>query len=310
MVTLPFLYGSTGLNNKVDAHRLPYNRESGVSALAEAVNVDIDDSGAICRRLGQELVSAGVYHSAFCDGGDAFVVHDRTNDAAIMRVNTDFSLAGVVSGLSKGVRVSFAQVGGQTWYSNGIQHGVITDGVSVAWPSAVHTGAAQTLRALTNAPVGHVIAWHGARMWIAVEDGSHHVIYVTEPYNYGTVDPARRGFAFGTKVRMLRPVAGGMWVSDAEQTGFIPDADNFEGTRWIQRAAVPAHEYSACCSLIDLSASLEIPGLSAVWSSDEGLCIGTEDGRLIVVTDGKLIYPSGGQGATVVFEDKVINTVS
>lgn len=308
MVTLPFINGSTGLNNKVDAHRLRYDRDGGVSDLAEAVNVDIDDTGAISSRYGHEQVASGEYHSLFRDLGDAFVIHERTSDAAILRFNTDFSLAGVRSGLTKGVRMSWAQVGGETWYSNGYQRGVIKGGVSGVWPSMVKTGTAETLRALTNAPFGHKIAWHNARMWIAVEDGSHHVLYVTEPYNYGTIDPSRRGFVFGSRIRMVRPVAGGVWVSDSEQTGFIPDNGKFESLPWIPKASLPAHEWSASHSLVDLSA-MDIPGLSAMWSSDAGLCIGTEDGRLIVLTEPKLFYPTGGQGATVVNEMVAINTI-
>lgn len=296
------LRGTSGLNNIVDPARLKYDKETGIAELAEAVNVDIDDTGRISRRPGQTLLSSVVSHSVFCDKGDCFVAQDRESDAALYQVGTDFSLTGIRSGLTKGARVSFCQVGAKTYYANGFQNGVITEGISAAWPTSEHVGA-ETVRQFYSAPVGTHLAHFAGRMWV-VEDN---VIWVSEPYAYGKFDKARRFFQFGSAVRMIKPVKGGVWVSDSEKTGFIAAAEKFEAQEWLKKSPFPAHEWSENIELVSLP---DVPGLSAVWSSDEGLCIGTEDGQLIVATKNKLAYPAGASGATVVNgQHNVINSV-
>jgi hypothetical protein len=53
----------------------------------------------------------------------------------------------------------------------------------------------------------------------------------------------------------------------------------------------------------------KIPGLSAIWSCDAGWCIGTPTGEIIVTTKNKLIYPTGGSGSTVYYDNNVINCI-
>ena len=109
---------------------------------------------------------------------------------------------------------------------------------------------------------------------------------------------------------MVKPVTNGVWVSDSEKTGFIPASDKFEEMRFAKRSSFPAHEWSEAIELVDLSkTSLQLPGQSAIWSSDAGLNIGTEDGQLMVTTEAKLIYPTGAKGATLIDSHTVINTI-
>ena len=293
--------GTSGLNNIVDPVRLKWSLETGFVELAESMNIVIDDSGRISRRAGSTLDHVGTYHSIFCNKGDCFVVHDRTSDAAIMQLGTDKSLTGVRSGLTKGARISFCQVGAKTYYSNGYQNGVITAGVSAAWPVHTHVGV-DTLREFYAAPLGTHIAHFQGRMWIV--DGL--LIWVSEPYAYGKFRLAGVGFQFPSNVRMIKPVKGGVWVSDSEKTGFIRAADKFEDMAFEQKSAYPAHEWSESIELAEIN---QIPGLSAVWSSDEGLIIGSADGQLTVATKTKLIYPTGANGATFIDGQTVINTI-
>ena len=297
------LEGTTGLNNIVDPVRLKYDEKTGVGELAEAVNVTIDDTGRITRRPGQTILTGYPSHSIFCDKGDCFVVRDRDTDAAIYQIGTDFSQTGVRSGLTKGARVSFCQVGGKTYYANGVQNGVIEGGVSGVWPANTHVGP-DTSRHYAPAPVGTHLAYFQGRMWVSVGN----VIWISEPYAYGKFDMARRFLQFGTDIRMMKPVKGGVWVSDSEKTGFI-SGENADSLQYTLKSG-PAHEWSENIELVDLGSTVfQVPGLSAVWSSDAGLCIGSQDGQLIVATEKKLIYPTGASGATVADGHNVINSV-
>jgi hypothetical protein len=292
-----------GINNKLDPKRLRLNVE-GVTDLVEGVDVDIDDSGQVSRRNGRESLSSVASHSMFQDGGDCFVVQDRTSDSAIYKVQVDFTLAGVRSGLTKGRKVSFCQVGEKTYYSNGVENGVITAGASAPWPDTSEHYGAETTRVFYPAPAGSHIAYFLGCWWIA----KGNTIFVSEFRSEGKFDLFGKRFSFGSDVRMIRPVLGGVWVSDSMQTGFIARADDFKAMTWAKKAEVPAHEWSDACTLHDYG-KIEIPGLSATWSSDEGQCIGTQDGQLIVRTDDRLNYPSGSSGATVVTDDYILNSV-
>lgn len=302
----PLMSGSTGLNNIVDPVRLEYNPKTGMAELAEAVNVYIDDTGRVSRRPGQSLLSAVNSHSLFCDKGDCFVVQEREADAALYQVGTDYSLAGVRSSLTKGARVAFKQVGAKTYYLNGYQNGVIENGISAAWPvNTAHVGA-DTVRAFYPAPLGTHLELFQSCMWVAKDN----VIWVSEPNAYGKFDMARRFFQFGSNVRMIKAVLGGVWVSDGEKTAFIAAGDKFDAMQYLKKSSFPAHEWSENIELVDLSQTdFQIPGLSAVWSCDAGLCIGTADGQLLVTTEKKLLYPAGANGATVVDGHNVINSV-
>lgn len=303
MSNFTIINGTTGLNNKVDPTRLKYDPETGVVELSEAVNCDIDDTGAISRRAGQEKIYSSPSHSGFCDGGDAFAVVERTSDAAIFKLNTDFSLSGVRSGLNKGLRVSFCQVGGKTYYSNTVQNGVISGGVSSVWPVTEHVGA-NTTRAFYPAPLGHLLGYYRGRMLVAVDN----VIFISEEYAPGKFDLHRRYWALGSRVVLLKPVHNGIWVSDLSKTYFIYAADTLDGYSLVKKSDFPAHEWSANNRLVDLQ-RIKIGGMSAVWSSDDGQMIGTEDGQLINYTVDRLDYLTGSSGATVVCDLKLINTV-
>lgn len=304
MPKIPWIISTTGVNDKIDPARLRYDKETGISELATAVDVDITDSGLIAFRLGQDPVSDIPSHSLFSDGGDAFVAQDRTADTALYRIGTDFSLSGVRSGLTKGEKIGFCQVGAKTFYSNGIQNGVVEEGISSPWPTSAHVGP-ETTRQFSDAPLGKHLAYFMGRMWIA--EGN--ILWASEPYALGKFNKAKCFFQFGTDIRLLKAVARGLWISTADETGFILLGESFDGLSFISVSNTPAHEDSVNVRLVDLSRTVfEIPGLSAVWSSDEGLCLGTPDGRLINATEAKLIYPTGSVGATVVHEDNAINS--
>jgi len=308
MANVPLIKRCTGVNNRVDSKRLrQYDRETGVSDLAEGVNIDIDETGAISSRLGLVEISAISSHSCFQDKGDAFIVQDRTaeNDAVLYRLNADFTLTGVQSGLVKAAKLSYFQLGATTFYSNGYGNGTVTGAVAAIWPATTYYGPT-TLKDLSAAPVGTHIAFHKARAWVSVEGA----IYCSEPNKPGLFRLAGRGFRFGTDVLMMRPVAGGVWVSDSETTGFISTSEKWDASKYVRKANVPAHEWSDNCRLVDLSESiLKIEGLSAVWSSNDGMCVGSPNGELKVITEDNLLYPTGSSGATVVSDRIAINTV-
>jgi len=285
-----------GINNKLDTKSVK-TLESGHVYVAEAVNIDIDDTGAISRRCGRVSLSSVPSHSLYED----FVTQDRASDSALYKINQDYSLSGIRSGLMKGNRLSMVTVGSKTYYQNGAQSGVIEGTTSTPWPDTTEHFGAETTRAFYPAPFGGThIAYFLGCWWIA----KGNTIFVSEFRSPGKYDLLGKRFSFGSDVRMVRPVTGGVWVSDAEQTGFIARADDFKVMTWAKKG-VAAHEWSDT-QPIEIPG---IPGLSAVWSCNDGLCIGTVDGQLIVRTKDDVKYPAGSYGATVATENFIINSI-
>jgi hypothetical protein len=98
-----------------------------------------------------------------------------------------------------------------------------------------------------------------------------------------------------------------VWVSDSSRVGFISAADDFKAMSWDGKTQSPAHEWSDV--KVDLSKVLDVSGECALWSSDEGVCVGTPEGRVINLTEGRMRYVKGSSGAIVATDDYIINSV-
>jgi hypothetical protein len=192
-----------------------------------------------------------------------------------------------------------AQVGAQTFYSNGVENGVIEDGISTAWPVHSHVGA-DTTRSFSAAPVGTHIAWFAGRMLIAEDN----VLWISEPFAYGKFNQAKGFVLFGSTIRIVKPVQTGVFVSDANKTWFLEGTDP---AQWVQKKVTdfPGHEWSDAIGHLE---SGELRG-SAVWSSDHGLIVGLLDGTILNVTEEKLIYPAGSVGASLIDKEIIINSI-
>ena len=303
-MSIKLFSGTTGWNNIVDPIRLKLDFETGVVELAEALDVDIDDSGRIDRRLGYTSVAVGEYHSLFCDGGDCFVILETVGDAAIYKVGTNNVLVGVRSGLTKNLRMGWCQTSLGTYYSNGVQSGRITAGVSYPWIAQTYVGP-PTTRTFGTPPLGTHLALFSSSM--CVVNGK--IVSYSEPLGYGLFDNARSRLRFASDVKLFKPVDGGVWASDSKRTYFLEGTNLRELIRH-PRLECPAHEHSEAIGHINgADFGLDDAGECAVWSCDQGLCVGTAQGQLLVITKDKLNYPTGTRGASIISGSTVINSI-
>jgi len=298
MQPITIFRGTTGLNTVADPARIPMTK-SGVNDVAEIVNMRIDQYGRPSRRPGLTLMHSGVFHSLFCDKGDCFVMQTRTNDDAIMRVATDGSLSGVRSGLTSGLRMSWAQHGDKTYYSNEMEAGVITDGISEPWTLGGYYGP-ETNRSFTIPErIRHLQILSG-RMFVS----SGEVVWWTEPFRFDLFDLASSFVQFNTKIRMLKSVDGGLFISSSKSTYFL---SGFSPNEFTSRkvADFPAVEFSDSNEYVEGADIGLDPGRCALWASAEGAILGTPSGAIINLTKSKIIYPENvtkGFGALVGYE--------
>jgi len=303
---------SAGLNTKLDPQRLLFGtRESpGLIELSQAVNVTIDDRGLVSIRNGGILQLSGEFHSLYCAGGHCFYIQERESDAALMRYSGGSTSVGIRSGLTKNLRMAFATSGNDTFYANGVQNGYIRNGVSSAWPVSTYYGAEADVQFASSVPVAQHIAFlQGGQELLGVGGAifSNHA-----PFQYGLFAIGRGNVAsFKSPITMIAPVQAGFFASDSGQTWFFR---RLEGNWYLFRQELvedaPALVGSLAHDLVKLSdAGLEREGFGRIWASTKGVCLGTDDGSFINLTEEKISYPSGYiSGACLIKDGNVIHS--
>ena len=312
MPAITLYNGTIGLNTELDPKSLSQGSKNspGIIELAQAVNISIDDRGLATLRQGDSLITSGSFHSLFCDGGDCFVVQEGDSSATLSKVNADLSLSVVRAGLSKGLRCEFAQTNTDTFYSNGVQNGFIRAGVNYAWPVNTYRGPDADIEFATSIPVANHLAFmQGGKCAIAVGQS----LFINhEPFKYGMFAQAIGFIGFESDVSMICPVQAGFFVSDQRQTWFFRKIDG-GWYRYKQELvdAAPVIEWSLAAEKVLLrDIDIDLPGFGRVWVSQEGICLGTDDGTVINLTKEKVTYPDGyARGACLVKGTTVIHTV-
>jgi len=272
--------GFSGLNTVEDPVRIAFKR-GAVSDLQVAVNVTIDQSYRTFKRKGTTLLQSGAYHSLYCDGGDCFVVQGDT----LYQVAADSTLTVVRSGLRSGARMAFEQVADRTYYTNGFELGWVQGGISNTWQKGVYTGP-DTSRQFEGPFPGNHLAFFFGKLLVAKDN----VLWWSEPYNFGLFNMAESFVQFNTKIRMVKPVAGGCFVSTEKSTYFL-GGNNPKAWTLMKVTTYPATEWSVAIDYID-GGDIEMdPGLYAIWASSEGAVLGTPGGQAVNLTKSKVIYP-------------------
>jgi hypothetical protein len=104
------------------------SRDDPFIDLADAVNVDIDDSGRVSRRDGQTVLIPGPAHSLWSDGNACLYVQD----GMMYRLNRDMTPVAVAAGIDD-VPMAYVAVGERVYHSNGHTSAVYDGGFVRSW---------------------------------------------------------------------------------------------------------------------------------------------------------------------------------
>lgn len=113
----------SGLRNDVLPQRF------SLTDLAIATNVDIDASGGVARRAGRVSKYAGNVHSLWSTGDLGLFMEG----GSLKRLNADYTATALRTGLAALPPMSYQRVNDQVYFSNGIDRGVIENGVARSW---------------------------------------------------------------------------------------------------------------------------------------------------------------------------------
>lgn len=116
------LNAAAGVRNDVPLERF------AKGDLATGSNIDIDETGAISRRLGTQVVVAGAAHSLWSNDEVACFVQGTT----LKQLFPDMTTRTLQTGVT-GARLSYAEVNGTVYWSDEIQSGAFIDGVAHQW---------------------------------------------------------------------------------------------------------------------------------------------------------------------------------
>ena len=275
-----------GLNNVEDPTRLPptvVNREY-VHSLQQASNVEIDNSYGLKSRPGYATALAGTdIHSLWSDNETCLFVDETT----LYQLMLDYSVVSLQANLAHAARMSYAPVNDRVYLTNGTQIGYVK---SLAYAALVDP----EMEFKCPMPAGQLIEYYRGCLYVAVKN----VLYISDPLcdYYDT----RTGYRiFAADIRLLRAVDDGLYVGD-DKVWWVGGAANEDFDR------TEAYAFSPIL-YTDIRTDGQhvgdgVKGKIAMWTSENGVCIGGNDGTVVNVTEARFAFDPHGRGSGVIRE--------
>lgn len=293
--------GSSGIDTTFDPARIPYDKEKGIESADIAINVDISKTKRLSRRKGwqyTEITEAS--HSLFCDGGDAFYV---SGDA--LKLYTPGVGSTSLRNVTVDAPMKYVQIGSRTFYTNGRETGFILSGKSYGWNVATPVQKDTTI-VYSPPPVGSLVGYFKGRMYVAQQ----HILWYSEPNNLNTFN-LKEYLPFSSAVKMFKGVSKGIWIGTENQILFLKGdtpKESIQERKAFARVVPGSDAYIDCTSIPGLvnEYGYQIEGIGVIFSADKGIYLGTEDGKLLQLSRGKLDIPKAAYGAGVCIKDRYI----
>lgn len=246
--------------------------------LQQATNVDIDNTHGISSRPGYNPILTGSeIHSLWSDNENCLFVD---NDI-LKRLFTDWTILSLRAGLTCGSRMSYALWNDRIYYTNGYEIGYVKADTSYVLVDPVREFKMPL-------PPGKFIAYYRARLYVA----RGKVLYISDPLcDYYDI---RNGYKlFSDEISMVRPVDEGIYVADDKVywlKGTAPE--DFERDEMYPSKPIPYTDLNVNGQAVGDG----IKGNVAMWTGENGICLGDNSGGVTNVTDGRYTFTKSGQG--------------
>jgi len=291
---------STGLNQKVDPSRVKFDGQTGVQDLTVAYNVDHDQTGRINRRKGYAVTArTEAVHSLWCDGGPCLFV----TGTSLCLLGADMSYTALAT-VTSGATVDYEQVEEKAYWVNGYEKGIVENGSNSSWVRGTYYGP-ETKRNLSDPPIGTLVAAHSGHIYVA--RGKN--LFYSDAYDFNAFDLSRGFLPFEHGLRMVRPVAGGIFVGTEAAVYFLAGKDpkRFEVEMVAESPVVRGTDVKLDLSDIgyeDLRQNMT--GVGAMWTCHAGIYMGLPNGMAYNLTYKKLTKRSGLAGSGLVINDRYV----
>lgn len=166
-------------------------------------------------------------------------------------------------------------------------------------------------------PPGHIVRWHGGRMWVATADG----IYYSDPYEPELFRLADCYMRVPGMPSMFEPVGNGAYVAtqdegsgdDSETKGATwfwsgSDPKQMSPTQVFDHGAVMGTATKVDAGFLESPVEGETEGMGSrpavVWVSRFGVCAGFEGGQVRNYTEARYSFPVAQRGAGMIRQDR------
>lgn len=204
------------------------------------------------------------------------------------------------------IRLYRTQPGGKTYFR-------VTDvpvGLTPYMLGATPLGREADNRFLRRLPGGQIIrAWRGYVV-VARDD----TLLVSQPLRYGVHDTRYDILPWPTRVRMLEPVASGLFVGDEQGVTFLR-GERPSALERVATSGAPVVDGSGtsieAAELGALGLNLNLRGdRFAVWLARNGYVLGSNDGQIIELQAQRITLPAAQtSGASVIANRRIVTAI-
>lgn len=271
-----------GLHTGMAGIRVKYDHGTGATFLEACQNVVVGRGGRLSRRVGAVQKNAQASLDIFSDGIDC-LVHTA---GALYRLNTDFTLTGLRSGLTVGLEMFFAASPDGIYYNNGIERGkVVRLGASYPWVKPTTDYSPVNKLVAEGPPRGMThIHYHNGRVLCAVGKA----VFFSDYRSYNVFYPERDMLQFPDFVQGFASARRTAFVFT--ETGVYSYVGNTLGSaEEIVASNLPAIPGTVTTIKSTKSEFNTLP----MWLTRRGIYVGLPDGSARVVSGDRLILPDG-----------------
>lgn len=272
-----------GINNSVPGAKVP------MSALSDAVNVDIDKTGTVFRRDAWTEVDNTPAHSLFEHAGHVFGVV-----GGVLGVLSDEGFAPIAAVTG---RLAWAVLNAQAVFASYDGVFVIDNGEARSLPAEIRDDEAELM--LAPMPGGQWVSYWNGRLVVARGNS----IFFSEPVRYGLYDRLRSFIQFEQRVRWVAPLESGLYVGLDDSVRWLAGARPDE----LQQRVVGGKSWRGAAAVITTEhMNQEIAAERvAVWMTPSGFAIGRPEGAVMLPQSTRLQNIPTGVGRLAVAGDRI-----
>ena len=200
-----------------------------------------------------------------------------------------FAVAASADPLAQSINIYVSSVNGELSYLSAIVANA-TQAVKVAALPEQSVPLRTSL--MGPPPAGQLLGYYNGRAYV----GKGRFLWYSQPYEYELFDLVNGYLAFQAELKTFAPVASGIYLGTATETMYLDGADPSE---FVRKQVAPygtvlgTEFYVRNDLLINENAELtRHPGMTPVWMSQTGLCLGLEGGAMQNLTSDRFVIPS------------------
>jgi hypothetical protein len=187
--------------------------------------------------------------------------------------------------------MSYAPFNDRIYYTNEYEIGYVKNNTSTLLTDPV-------LEFKMPLPAGQLIEYYRGCLYVAKDD----VLYISDPLcDYFDI---RKGYKrFASKITLLRAVDEGMYVGD-DKIWWVngKSGDDFERTETYSVRAIPLTDVRTNGQNVGDG----LKGNVAIWTGENGICLGGNDGNVINLTESRYTFTAHGKGSGFIRENASI----